>query len=477
MTSELLSVGIDLGTSTTQLVLSKLRLENSAGAFAVPKVDITQREVIYRSAVHFTPLLSETRLDAAGIRAIVEEEYAKAGVTPDQFQTGAVIITGETARKENAREVLEALAGLAGDFVVATAGPDLESLLAARGAGVDKLSKARRAAALHYDIGGGTSNLALFDGGKLVDTGCLDVGGRLIKVDPQTGRITYVFHKIREKFPDIQAGKVADETLLRPAMEAMTEALLEAGGLKPSGEWLDHFVTHKTVALAPKPTLFSFSGGVADCIWSGKENAANHWDTRDELFHYGDVGVLLGRTIRRRFSEVGGQLVRGEETIRATVVGAGSYATEVSGSTIFYKNVNFPLKNLPVLRLEEPISPQELSKRIGWYETDEIVAISLQGVKNPNYSQVNRMANGIREGVGEKKKGPLVVVVEADMAKALGQTLAGQGFEEVLCLDSVAAPEGSYLDILAPAYGGTVLPVVVKTLAFEEKQEKYAQKS
>ncbi len=165
-----MSVGIDLGTSTTQVILSRLRLENSAGAFAVPRVEIVDKEVVYRSPVHFTPLVSDTRLDGAKIREIVEQEYRAAGVTPDMLQTGAVIITGETARKENAREVLEALAGLAGDFVVATAGPDLESVLAARGAGADKLSERERCCLLHYDIGGGTSNLALLDRGKLLST-------------------------------------------------------------------------------------------------------------------------------------------------------------------------------------------------------------------------------------------------------------------------------------------------------------------
>ena len=134
--------------------------------------------------------MSDTRLDGAKIREIVEQEYRAAGVTPDMLQTGAVIITGETARKENAREVLEALAGLAGDFVVATAGPDLESVLAARGAGADKLSERERCCLLHYDIGGGTSNLALLDRGKLLSTGCLDVGGRLVKV--KDGKVAYV---------------------------------------------------------------------------------------------------------------------------------------------------------------------------------------------------------------------------------------------------------------------------------------------
>ncbi len=468
MTGELLSVGVDLGTSTTQLVLSRLKLENQGNAFSVPKVAITDKEVVYRSKVYFTPLLSDTRIDAEGVRAIVEEEYRLAGVTRDQLQTGAVIITGETARKENAREVLEALAGLAGDFVVATAGPDLESLLAARGAEADRLSKERHGCLLHSDIGGGTSNLALFDCGRLVDTGCLDVGGRLVKVDPGSHAITYVFEKLRGKFPGVEVGARATRELLEPVAEAMAQALLEAAGLKPPGPWLDLLITHKTVALDKKPRYFSFSGGVADCIW----------DPPEDDFAYGDMGPLLGRTIRRRFEEAGAELAPTEETIRATVVGAGSHATELSGSTIFYRDVDFPIKNLPVLRLEAGEDPgaveDEIGRKLSLFADEgglNPVCLSLKGPENPGYAQVTRLAQAIRRGLepligaGETT----VVAVERDMAKALGQCLyplLPQG--RLLCIDSVHAPQGSYIDLMAPAYGGTVLPVVVKTLAFEK---------
>ena len=121
MGEQLLSVGIDIGPSTTQLILSRLTLENRATPFTVPRVSIAGREVLYRSAIHFTPLLSDTVIDAAGVRAIVEEEYRKSGFDKSQVDTGAVIITGETARKENARQVLSALSEFAVDVVVATA--------------------------------------------------------------------------------------------------------------------------------------------------------------------------------------------------------------------------------------------------------------------------------------------------------------------------------------------------------------------
>ena len=243
MTQELLSVGIDIGTSTTQLIFSRLTLENRANPFSVPRIAIADKEVLYRSGIHFTPLLSDTVIDSEGVRTIVEEEYRKSGFEKAQISTGAVIITGETARKENAREVLSTLSGYAGDFVVATAGPDLESILAARGAGIDDYSKEHHTEVLHFDIGGGTSNLALYDRGELKATGCMDVGGRLIKIDRETGSITYLSPKVRQFYDSappgcaargapLSVGEAAAPERLAPFVSAMVSAREEIGGLR-----------------------------------------------------------------------------------------------------------------------------------------------------------------------------------------------------------------------------------------------------
>lgn len=118
----ILSVGIDIGTSTTQLIFSRLTLENRASSYMAPRIAIVDKQVIYRSKIYFTPLRSATEIDAESVKKIVRAEYSAAGMTPADIRTGAVIITGETARKRNANEVLAALSDLAGDFVVATAG-------------------------------------------------------------------------------------------------------------------------------------------------------------------------------------------------------------------------------------------------------------------------------------------------------------------------------------------------------------------
>ena len=450
MREQLCSVGIDIGTSTTQLVVSRLTLENRASPFTVPRVAITGREIVYRSAIHFTPLISDTVIDADAVRDIVAEEYQKAGLRREKVETGAVIITGETARKENARAVLSALSSFAGDFVVATAGPDLESILAARGAGADVCSRERRCRVLHFDIGGGTSNLALYENGVLLDTDCLDIGGRLIKVDGG-GRVVYrspVLEPWASLAPPL--GQRVEAADLAPLVDAMTAALEGAipGDVK----------------------VLSFSGGVADCMWSPPED----WRA------FGDMGPLLGPALRRRLEGAGYTLVRGAETIRATVVGAGAHSVEVSGSTIYCRDVTFPLKNLPVLRLapEEEAAGEEVlaaavERKLSWYADQEGLsqaALALTGEVSPPYKRVAQLARGLRAGLAPLEAAGHfpVVVVERDMAKVLGQAMGGEG--PLLCLDGVRVREGDYIDIGAPVAGGSVLPVVVKTLAFTNSE-------
>lgn len=450
VTESLLSVGIDIGTSTTQLVISRLTLENRANPFSVPRIAIAEREILYRSAIHFTPLLSDTVIDASGVRAIVDGEYQKSGFDKGQIGTGAVIITGETARKENAREVLSVLSSFAGDFVVATAGPDLESILAARGAGADEWSRTHHAAVLNLDIGGGTSNLALYESGELAATDCLNIGGRLLKLRPD-GTVYYASPALTEWLPHPpRVGDRVTQEALAPTISALTEGLRKA--------------------IPPGVRNLSFSGGVADCMWSPPGDA----------LAYGDIGVLLGESIRRRFEAEGFCLLRGAETIRATVVGAGAHSTDLSGSTIFYRDITFPLKNLPILKLtvreeelESPALAAAIAQKLRWYADEEglcPLALGFRGEKNPSYARVRAIAEGVRLGLDALLRGGFtpVVVVESDMAKVLGQALAPLVNGPLLCLDGVCVDNGDYIDVGAPVAGGAVLPVVIKTLAFQK---------
>ena len=433
MSESLLSVGLDVGTTSTQLIFSRLRIENKAGSFAVPELQISDREILYESPVHFTPLLHGELVDAEALKRIVDGEYAAAGIDKKDVDTGAIIITGETSRKENARAVLEALSAYAGDFVVATAGPDLESVLAAKGSGAVDFSARTGKTVLHMDIGGGTSNLALIEDGHITATTCLNVGGRLLKMD-SGGRITYV-SPVLEKLFSKPAGEVVSREEVYVLCEKLVQALEAAAGLREENGLTEALRTAGASQLTPpKNAVISFSGGVADCIGEEKPWLA-----------FGDLGPELGQTIRRS-RLCSGEFMLGSRTIRATVIGAGCHSARLSGSTVFYQNMEFPLKNLPVARS----FPQE-----------EAAVLALEGMESPSYDQLRQLAERILE---QHRGGMLILAIQQDMAKALGQLLALKLGKEakILCIDRVRLEEGSFLDVGAPV--GLALPVVVKTL-------------
>lgn len=87
--------------------------------------------------------------------------------------------------------------------------------------------------------------------------------------------------------------------------------------------------------------------------------------------------------------------------------------------------------------------------------------LALPGIQSPGYRQVTALAEEIAVGVRE---GPVYVCLEADMAQALGQSLAARLGPQrpILCLDRVKLTQGAYLDVGAPV--GPAIPVVVKTL-------------
>lgn len=470
----MISVGIDIGTTTTQLVFSELTLVDVARAGQIPRIDIADRAVLHTSEIVFTPLLDGETIDADGLGRILRAEYARAGILPSQVETGAVIITGETARKKNADQVLGAIAGLAGDFVVTVAGPNVEAMIAGRGSGAASWSRQHFSSVTNIDIGGGSANGALFRLGKLQSSAAMTFGGRVIELDGDRvrsvngpGQIILASLGLRLAPGDRPA--LADLRRVTGAMAELTVQLV-AGTRSPLADQL-----YQTAPLqGGAGASVMLSGGIGFYYYDPVP-----LDSVAAVARHGDIGPLLAESLRLCPGLDGHKVLRPQETQRATVLGASSQTLTLSGSTIWADPKILPLKNLPVLRpgkgpgvtrIEPAALPAAIHEAMLRWDLapDAGFAIALDLEANLDFPRLQAHAEALAEFARPLPAGlPLIVIIKHDYAQALGQTLkASTGSRPLLIIDQVGLEEGDYIDIGAPLMDGRVVPLVIKTLIF-----------
>lgn len=469
----MISAGIDIGTSTTKLIISRFSLMNVAGTTHVPRIEIVDKEIVYMSPIFRTPLLDSATIDVAGVEKIIRSQYKIAGIEASQIETGAVIITGETATKHNAREMIHYLSNEVGDFLVATAGPDLEGIIAAKGSGAYDYSICTGKVVANIDIGGGTANIAVYKEKILLGTCTLHIGGRLIefsdnkissisppiqKLLKQHGWTLHVGDSDQDECIGFVTTSMAHSLyrILRNEVEER-DAVLVLGHLPNWGNEID---------------MIMFSGGISECMYG--HEAGSHLETE-----YHDIGGRLAKSLQA--SELLQEWVWLEpvETVRATVLGAGTRTTEISGSTIQIAIQELPIKNLPVyqysfqLGLQEGLDKFEVAviKAIDIYDSareGQNFALYISELPYMGFRDIQKLAELIILVMEQRpdSEQPIVLALQTDHAKVLGQTLLAMNVRQsIICIDQINVDHGDYMDI-GNALQSEVVPVVVKTLTF-----------
>lgn len=472
--SYILSVGIDVGTSTTQLVFSRLFLENTAGYFSVPRVSITDKKIIYKSPIFETPLKSPVLIDVYKLKEIISGEFVNAKVHPKDTGSGAVIITGEAARKENADAVLDVLSEFSGEFVVTAAGPDLESVISGKGSGACTYSKNNHCRVANLDIGGGTTNVSIFYDGVLEGTACLDIGGRLISMD-QKEYVIKISDSARWLAKDAGVHIEYMDKAMPDILEAITvrmayylEVLL---GLHSGKKPPDSLTTggSSSLELKGKIDALCFSGGVGRLIYKNESIR----------MAYNDLGVYLSDAVRNSRLFKYFHIIEPAETIRATVIGAGTCTTELSGSTISYTDHILPLKNIPVMTVDDHLMENcflgmgnFLEEKVKWFvnqNNSQRLALVMAGKKDPSFKELKNCSHVLCQVLDSAlpSDSPFILIIENDIGKALGQLMKiEKPHRDIVVLDHVYAEDGNYIDLGKPAMRGLVIPVIIKTLIF-----------
>ena len=465
------SIGVDIGSM------------RGPGEPAALRRIAKSRETLYLSPVAMTPFRPDHTIDIERLRDILDMAYSESGVSPDDIETGAVILTGEAAKRHNARAILDALSEESGELVCAAAGHHMEAMLAAHGSGAVRLSREKQARILNLDIGGSTTKLAICDDGRVELVAALAIGGRQVALDAdehilrieQQGRdfarAAGFEWNVGDSIPQAQGGRVA---------ALMADAL--AAALRGDGDpslWLTDPIAdfgHIDGILC--------SGGVAEYVY-GRER---RW--------FGDMGLPLGMEIRARFDDGRTQwpLLPAQECIRATVLGASEYSVQMSGqtSTITSHAELLPRRNLPVLHppfdFAHDIDAAKLADAIRRHreafdmqdpERDAAYAFRWRGEQS--HARLRAFAEGVTKGLADRieMRLPLYIMLEGDAALSLGAILRQElgVASELLVIDGIVLRDFDYVDIGRMRVPSNMVPVTIKSLLFAPDQKSFTRPS
>ena len=472
---ELKSVGIDIGSSTSHLVFSSIELRRQSAALS-SRFQVADRRVDYRSPIIITPFSSGTSIDTEKLSAFFEQAYKEAGTSPEEVDTGAVITTGDAARKDNAQAIVQLFSERAGNFVCASAGPILEAKMAAYGSGavIRSIFKNIPSTVLNIDVGGGTSKLAIVKAGQLRKVAAINVGARLITFD-ENNVITNMEDAAcicsRHAELGLEIAKPVSETTLKHFAAILAEALLEVASGKSLSPLTEGLMITEPLRFDEPIDVVLFSGGVSEFFY--KETSES----------YADLGELLAGEIRARSPTFLPQakIELPKERIRATVIGASQFTVQVSGNTIYLANQELlPLRNLRAVmvnlhqvKTDAHAITHAIEHALEHFEViegDAPIALTIHWPHGPAFAALQALCQGVADALPNTVKNgvPVVVVLDSDVARLVGDNLsrALHGYPDITCIDGVQLQDFDYIDISQEHEHTHTVTVVIKSLVF-----------
>jgi ethanolamine utilization protein EutA len=486
--ANLISVGVDIGSATTHLSLSELEI-GSRDSFFYRKPEVLSRRLIYRSPIIFTPYAADGAIDHVSISEFVNECYRDSGIVPEAIDVGAVICTGEAAKKKNAEAITSAIARDSGRFVCATAGHHFESVLAAHGSGAVELSHHADCAVVNLDIGGGTAKRTFIRNGTIVDCTAINVGARLLAFDA-TGVVQRCEEAgaliARARGIEVKVGTRLSEDDLQTIAHTCVDLLLEFIGLFPVSDLGRSLL----LTSAPEPLQFELISGktsraILKEFWLVCSGGVSEFLYSQTDLETGDLGPLIGAALRLKLPKhIPENWIRHPcEGLRATVIGANQYSLQVSGETIFVsQECTMPLSNLQVI--STPINWSSVSADLVYAtlrsaicsldNPDANVAFHLGGPKAFGYGRIAALAEGVARALNERTIETVTALVFShDVANIVGYELEKRlsSRHQFVCIDELALSDFDFIDIgpRDPVHG--FVPVVVKTLLFAGCQD------
>ena len=465
----LVSVGVDIGSSTSHLVFSRLVLERLDNRYVV-----SEREIVHESDVLLTPYAKDMTIDATALGAFIERQYELAQIDPQAIDTGALILTGVAVRRRNSRAIGELFAAQAGKFVSVSAGDALETTLAAFGSGAAARSIRDSARVMNVDIGGGTSKIAVCENGDVIDMTAVDIGARIVAFDEQgcVARLEEAGKRFgAEVGLDLTIGAKPDAAGIEKMVDRMADRLLETLTKQSLGADTASLLRLDGLKNERAPDIVTFSGGVSEYVY-GRQTEA-----------FGDLGPILAKAVLARVQALGWRVEPPDEGIRATVVGASQYTVQVSGSTIFVSPLEaLPLRNAPVVTPvmpldDETIDPEAVAaavlsalRRLDLHEGRQAVAICYRWRGSATFRRLDDFCKGMVRGlsVSLDRGHPMILVGDGDIGGLIGIHCKEEAKipNSVVSIDGVTLKEFDFIDIGAMLETSGAVPVVIKSLVF-----------